>query len=103
MCDGIRVEPPISEPKSKAVRPAAVATAPPPAEPPDVHARFHGLFVGPKTGLSACTFWFPGGILVLPMMIAPARRSRAIGSASRVGTLSMRSRLPQTDLMPAVS
>jgi hypothetical protein len=85
-CAGIRVEPPISEPKSKAVSPAAVATAPPPAEPPDVRAVFHGLSVGPNTGLSAWTSWFPAGMLVLPMISAPAVRSRRTTSAPWSGT-----------------
>src|SRR5688572_25787839 len=66
--DGIRVDPPISEPKSNDVRPAAVATAPPPADPPEVRVVSHGFAEGPNTGLSAWTSWLPGGMLLFPMI-----------------------------------
>ena len=50
-CAGLRIEPPMSEPHSSPVIPAASAAAEPPDEPPGVRPRFHGLFVVPYTSL----------------------------------------------------
>ena len=44
---GQRIEPPRSEPVSKAVIPVATAAAAPPEEPPGERARSHGLLVTP--------------------------------------------------------
>jgi len=50
---GWRIEPPVSDPKPSAAKPAATAAADPPDEPPGVKAallpslRFHGLITGP--------------------------------------------------------
>ena len=48
MWDGLRMEPPMSEPSSSGVRPAARAAAAPPDEPPVVRVVSHGLLVTPK-------------------------------------------------------
>ena len=52
-CAGQRIEPPRSEPSSKALKPQATATAAPPEEPPGERSRSHGLEVRPKIGLLA--------------------------------------------------
>jgi len=44
---GTRIEPPISEPISSGVMPAAKAAALPPDEPPGERLRSQGLFVRP--------------------------------------------------------
>ncbi|MNR50359.1 hypothetical protein D3C85_1698650 [compost metagenome] len=51
---GIRMEPPMSLPRSRQENPIATATALPPELPPDVRARFQGLRVGPNSGLLQC-------------------------------------------------
>ena len=48
----VRIDPPMSEPHSSALNPAAIAAAAPPDEPPQLRAACHGLFVRPKSGLS---------------------------------------------------
>ena len=45
--DGIRIEPPPSEPSATGTMPAATAAALPPEEPPGERSRFHGLRVTP--------------------------------------------------------
>jgi hypothetical protein len=41
------MDPPMSEPASRAVKPAASAAAEPPDDPPGVHPVFQGLLVVP--------------------------------------------------------
>src|ERR1039457_148472 len=41
--DGIRIEPPPSDPVASGTMPDAMAEAAPPDEPPGLYARFHGL------------------------------------------------------------
>ena len=48
---GLRIEPPMSEPSSRALRPAAMAAALPPDEPPGMRLRSWGLFVVPYLSL----------------------------------------------------
>src|SRR6185437_12465268 len=74
---GRRSEPPRSEPWASGPRPVASATAPPPVEPPEVSAGFHGLRVAPKTALKVLAPAPNSGVLVLPTTIAPAALSRA--------------------------
>ena len=45
--DGMRSEPPPSDPWASGTIPAATAAAAPPDEPPGVRSRSHGLRVGP--------------------------------------------------------
>jgi CheY-like chemotaxis protein len=56
---------------------AAIAAAPPPLLPPAVQAAFHGLQVAPNTSLNVCEPRPSSGVLVLPIRIAPAERTRA--------------------------
>src|SRR5512146_282982 len=72
---GIRTEPPVSEPMAKAHRPAAIATAEPPLDPPGVQCTraFHGFHGTRWTKLmppSANSL-----VHVLPKIMQPARRS----------------------------
>ena len=49
MADGIRMEPPPSEPVPAGTMPDMTAAAVPPDEPPGERPRFHGFQVAPKT------------------------------------------------------
>ena len=53
-----------------------------------MRARFHGFRVTPNSGLSVKGLWPNSGVVVLPMRMAPASRSRRTGTASSVGTWS---------------
>src|SRR5579862_7259570 len=83
---GLRSEPPVSEPVATGTSLQASATAAPPDDPPHVLVRSYGLYVAPKTLLNVCDPAPNSGVLVLPMMIAPARRIRSTTMASSVGT-----------------
>ena len=74
--------------------PVARAAADPPLDPPAVRARFHGLRVAPKTALTVLGPKANSGVLVLPMTMAPAARSRSTTSASSSGTWSSKSLEP---------
>ena len=50
--DGMRMEPPPSEPVASGTMPAAMAAALPPDEPPGLQARSHGFLVAPNRGLT---------------------------------------------------
>ena len=45
---GMRMEPPVSEPREPRQREAARAAAEPPLEPPGMRSRSQGLWQGPK-------------------------------------------------------
>lgn len=79
---GMRIDPPKSVPCASAVMPVATATAAPPLDPPDVRVRSHGLRVGPHSRFVQAAPKANSGVLVLPIMTAPARRRRATDSAS---------------------
>ena len=64
--------------------PAAMAAALPPEEPPGVWSRFHGLSVGPNTGLSVSGFHPSSGVLVFPTTTHPADTRRATSGESAV-------------------
>src|SRR4051812_26807968 len=49
--DGTLIDPAISLPSSRAVKPAASAAAAPPDDPPLLRVVSHGLLVAPKIGL----------------------------------------------------
>ena len=74
--DGIRIEPQVSLPMPAAAKLAATAAPVPPLDPPGLRVGSYGLRVWPPSELivvmpaaSSCRF-------VLPMMTAPASRSR---------------------------
>lgn len=83
---GVRTEPPKSVPCASGTMPAATATAEPPDDPPEVSAGSKGLRVGPRNRLVQTAPKPNSGVLVLPRMIAPARRSRATTRSSSAGT-----------------
>ena len=75
--EGLRSDPPMSVPSASGSIPQATATAAPPLLPPQVRSVAYGFFVAPNTALKV---WDPApnsGVLVLPMMIAPAALSRS--------------------------
>ena len=71
----MRTDPPMSEPSARGTQPAATAAPLPPEEPPGVRSRFHGLRVGPQSGLSVMSVCANSGVVVLPTTMAPARFS----------------------------
>ena len=79
---GVRTEPPKSVPWARGTIPVATATAEPPEEPPDVSATSNGLRVGPHSRFVQTAPKPNSGVLVLPMMTAPACRSLATTSSS---------------------
>ena len=83
--DGMRIEPPPSEPVHSGTRPAAMAAAEPPDEPPALRVRSHGLAVAPKSGFTVSALWPPSGVLVLPTTMHPAAFSRSTSGESVVG------------------
>ena len=92
---GLRSEPPMSEPSAIGIIPVASATAAPPLEPPHVFVRSYGLRVAPNTGLNVCEPAPNSGVFVLPIVTAPAARSRCTMSSSSVGTKSSEERRAQ--------
>ena len=79
---GMRIEPAPSEPSAAPASPAATAAAEPPDEPPGVRCGSHGLRVTPNVGDSVHGVIITSGTCVLPMITAPAVRSRRTTSAS---------------------
>ena len=75
--DGIRIDPPPSEPVANGTIPAAIAAALPPEDPPGEWSRFHGLRVAPNTGFSVSGFHPSSGVFVLPITTQPAATNRA--------------------------
>src|SRR3954469_1458720 len=82
IADGMRIDPPPSDPVASGTIPAAMAAALPPDEPPGVRLVSHGFRVVPKAGLSVWGFHPISGVLVLPTTMAPAARSRATSTES---------------------
>src|SRR5262245_31541671 len=101
--DGVRIEPPMSLPSSRAVSPVATATAAPPEEPPLVREGSHGLLVVPKSGLYVCTSPASAGTFVLPNTTTPDALSRSTATASVAGTWAASGWWPQVVRSPAVS
>ena len=98
------MDPPRSLPTSRAERPALIATAEPPEEPPAVRDGSHGLFVVPNAALYVWMSIASVERFVLPKTIAPAALRRATTTASRAGTWSIRSGVPpEVVLTPSVS
>ena len=97
------MEPPPSVPRASGPCPVATAAAAPPDEPPAVRERSHGFRVTPKRGLSVNGLWPNSGVVVLPMRMAPASRSRRTGTASSAGTWSAKISEPIVVRMPLVN
>src|SRR5262245_528408 len=70
--EGMRIDPPPSDPVQSGTSPAAMAAAEPPDDPPAVRVRSHGLAVAPKSGLIVSALCPPSGVLVLPTTTHPA-------------------------------
>ena len=99
---GVRTEPPKSVPCARGTIPVATATAEPPEEPPDVSATSKGLRVGPQRRFVQTAPKPNSGVLVLPMMTAPACRSLATTSSSWSGTWFWNSNDPYVVRNPLV-
>ena len=80
--DGMRIEPPPSEPVASGTIPAASAAAVPPEEPPGVWSRFHGLRVTPNVAFAVLGAQANSGRFVLPTTTHPAARNRATWAES---------------------
>ena len=83
---GIRIEPPPSLPCAAGQRPAAVAAAAPPLDPPGVRPVSHGLRQSPFSSDSVCAIVPSSGVFVLPRKTKPASRSRRTAAWSKSGT-----------------
>src|SRR4051812_20952711 len=82
--------------------PQASAAAAPPLLPPHVLSRSYGLYVGPNTGLKVCEPAPNSGVLVFPMVIAPAALWRSTITASVSGKKSLKIGEPNVVRMPLV-
>ena len=82
---GWRIEPPVSVPIASGASNAASAAAEPPPEPPGMRAVSHGLRVGPYAECSVDEPMANSSMFVLPRIVIPAARSRAVTVASYGG------------------
>ncbi len=82
---GWRIEPPVSVPIDSGASKAASAAAEPPPEPPGMRAVSHGLRVGPYAEYSVDEPMANSSMFVLPRIVIPAARSRAVTVASYGG------------------
>lgn len=101
--DGIRMEPPPSEPCATAHMPAATAAAAPPDEPPGVRSRSHGLREGPYACGSVHGVVPNSGVFVFPRTMNPASRMRRTGASSACGMYSAYTRDPYVVRTPSVA
>src|SRR3954468_1620927 len=99
---GLRRLPPRSDPSASGSMPQASAAAAPPLLPPHVLPRSYGLYVGPNTGLNVCDPAPNSGVLVFPMVIAPAALWRSTITASASGMKSLKIGDPNVVRMPLV-
>ena len=81
--DGMRIEPPPSEPVASGTIPAAMAAAEPPDDPPTMWSVFQGLTVRPNRVLSVSAFHPNSGVLVLPTTTQPGRLAAGPPGPSR--------------------
>ncbi len=82
---GWRIDPPVSEPRAIAAKPAATAAAEPPLDPPGTRAGSCGLRVGPKAEFSVDDPMANSSRFVLPTTTAPAALSSSTTVASYGG------------------
>ncbi|MCZ7525697.1 MAG: hypothetical protein M5U14_04485 [Acidimicrobiia bacterium] len=102
--DGIRIDPPPSDPVARGTMAAATAAAEPPLEPPQERAGAHGLPVAPNSRFSVSARKPYAGVLVFPITTAPAARSRATCTESReAGGSAARAGSPWVVTNPAAS
>src|SRR4051812_12472464 len=81
--EGIRMEPPPSEPVQSGTSPAAMAAPEPPEDPPAEVVSDHGLLVAPNTVFTVSPLWPSSGVLVFPMTTQPAAFIRSTSGESR--------------------
>jgi hypothetical protein len=79
---GWRIEPPVSVPIARGASKAASEAAEPPPEPPGTRSRSHGLWVVPNAECSVEEPMANSSMLVLPRIVIPAARRRAVTVAS---------------------
>ncbi len=79
---GWRIDPPVSEPSPRGVKPAATAAAEPPLLPPGTLPVWRGLRVGPNAEFSVELPMANSSMFVLPIAIAPAARNDSTTVAS---------------------
>ena len=84
----------MSEPEQSGAMPVASATADPPEEPAAERVGSKGLPVAPYTSLRVLAPAPNSGVLVLPMTMPPAARTRATMPMSASGTKSRKIGLP---------
>src|ERR687893_803890 len=82
---GWRIEPPVSEPRARAAKPAATAAALPPLEPPGTLVGSWGFRVAPNAEFSVDEPMANSSMFVLPTITAPAARRRVTTVASYGG------------------
>ena len=80
--EGIRMEPPPSEPVASGTMPAARAADAPPDDPPGPLDVSNGFSEAPKTALVVFPIQPNSGVLVLPTTTQPAARMRATKGSS---------------------
>ena len=83
--------------------PDATAAAEPPLDPLVERPVSHGLRTGPNSTGSHAGAIPNSGVLVLPRMTRPARRSRTTSSESKADTLPARKREPSVKRTPSIS
>ena len=83
---GRRRLPAWSVPCASHTSPAASAAAPPPVEPPEVSAVFHGLRVRPNTSLKVEPPAPNSGVFDLAMTMPPLRSMRSTTGCEVFGT-----------------
>src|SRR2546427_9792517 len=83
--------------------PDATAAADPALDPLVERPVSHGLRTGPNSTGSHAGAIPNSGVLVLPRMTRPARRSRSTSSESKADTLPARKREPSVKRTPSIS
>ena len=102
---GCLIEPPVSEPRARSVKPEATAAAEPPDDPPAVLSISKGFLTGPKYEVSVVFPMPNSSILVLPMIDMPvcSRRSTTVAEYGGIKSLSILEahvvRMPLTQML----
>ena len=93
----------MSDPSASGTMPAARAHAAPPLDPPAERVGSTGFSVVPKSLLNVCEPAANSGTLVLPIVTAPARRTRSTIRSSWSGTWSAYKVEPYVVRQPATA